>query len=142
MGCLKLQYYTEQEPFFLKVAEPDKESGTKGVQGFLRVDPLTAEYPWYTPYQFAGNKPIWAVDLDGKEEKIMTNVLYEFCGEVKETKVQKWSDLYPGEEHGPLGSGTLTMNTIGPRWDYSVKRFQTHYTCEYFEAPKEKKSFT
>ncbi|MBV6655166.1 MAG: RHS repeat-associated core domain-containing protein, partial [Mameliella sp.] len=35
---------------------------------FLSVDPLTRSYPWYTPYQFAGNKPIWAVDLDGLEE--------------------------------------------------------------------------
>ncbi|MCU0393392.1 MAG: hypothetical protein MUE81_19950 [Thermoflexibacter sp.] len=35
---------------------------------FLSVDPLSASYPWYTPYQFAGNKPIWAVDLDGLEE--------------------------------------------------------------------------
>ena len=32
---------------------------------FLSVDPLAPEYPWYTPYQFAGNMPIWAVDLDG-----------------------------------------------------------------------------
>jgi RHS repeat-associated protein len=36
---------------------------------FLSVDPLTASYPWYTPYQFAGNKPIMAIDLDGAEEK-------------------------------------------------------------------------
>ena len=35
---------------------------------FLSVDPLTKKYPWYTPYQFAGNKPIEAVDLDGNEE--------------------------------------------------------------------------
>ena len=35
---------------------------------FLSVDPLTKTYPWYTPYQFAGNKPIWATDLDGLEE--------------------------------------------------------------------------
>jgi len=35
---------------------------------FLSVDPLTAQYPFYTPYQFAGNKPIVAVDLDGLEE--------------------------------------------------------------------------
>ena len=34
----------------------------------MSVDPLTSSYPWYTPYQFAGNKPIWAVDLDGLEE--------------------------------------------------------------------------
>lgn len=34
---------------------------------FLSVDPLTKSYPWYTPYQFAGNTPIWANDLDGLE---------------------------------------------------------------------------
>ena len=35
---------------------------------FLSVDPLTKSYPWYTPYQFAGNKPIENLDLDGLEE--------------------------------------------------------------------------
>src|SRR5690606_19228538 len=35
---------------------------------FLSVDPLTTKYPWYTPYQFAGNKPISNIDLDGKED--------------------------------------------------------------------------
>ena len=39
---------------------------------FLSVDPLTKSYPWYTTYQFAGNKPIWAIDLDGLEEFIVT----------------------------------------------------------------------
>jgi RHS repeat-associated protein len=38
---------------------------------FLSVDPLTKSYPWYTPYQFAGNKPIGAIDLDGLEERIV-----------------------------------------------------------------------
>jgi RHS repeat-associated protein len=38
---------------------------------FLSVDPLTKSYPWYTPYQFAGNKPIWAIDVDGLEEAII-----------------------------------------------------------------------
>ena len=41
---------------------------------FLSVDPLTKSYPWYTPYQFAGNMPILAVDLDGMEAKIVTIV--------------------------------------------------------------------
>src|SRR6185436_16798127 len=35
---------------------------------FLSVDPLIKSYPWYTPYQFAGNKPIWCIDLDGLED--------------------------------------------------------------------------
>jgi RHS repeat-associated protein len=41
---------------------------------FKSVDPLTKQYPFYTPYQFAGNSPIFAIDLDGKEpEVIITN---------------------------------------------------------------------
>ena len=35
---------------------------------FLSVDPLAPDYPWYTPYQFAGNNPIKFIDLDGLEE--------------------------------------------------------------------------
>lgn len=41
---------------------------------FLSTDPLTKSYPWYTPYQFAGNKPIVAIDLDGLEEYIVHNI--------------------------------------------------------------------
>lgn len=37
----------------------------------MSVDPLTKSYPWYTPYQFAGNMPLWAVDLDGAEPESM-----------------------------------------------------------------------
>lgn len=34
---------------------------------FLSVDPLTKKYPMLTPYQFASNTPIMAIDLDGAE---------------------------------------------------------------------------
>jgi len=34
---------------------------------FLSLDPLQAEYPWWSPYQFAGNSPLRFIDLDGKE---------------------------------------------------------------------------
>ena len=45
---------------------------------FLSVDPITKEYPELTPYQFASNKPIAGVDLDGLEFKssIKNGVLY------------------------------------------------------------------
>jgi len=33
----------------------------------LSVDPLTGSYPMLTPYQFASNTPIQAIDLDGLE---------------------------------------------------------------------------
>ena len=57
---------------------------------FLSVDPLTKSYPQYTPYQFAGNKPIMAIDLDGLEEwvAIFTNgsnkpTTFRFAPELK-----------------------------------------------------------
>jgi RHS repeat-associated protein len=39
-----------------------------GLAKFLSVEPLSASYPWYTPYQFAGNKPIACIDIEGLEE--------------------------------------------------------------------------
>ncbi len=45
---------------------------------FLSVDPLTAKYPELTPYQFASNRPIDGIDLDGLEfaNKIAENAYY------------------------------------------------------------------
>jgi RHS repeat-associated protein len=43
-----------------------------GLGKFLSVDPLTVFFPWYTPFQFAGNTPIAAIDLDGEEPKVIT----------------------------------------------------------------------
>ncbi|MBK8112260.1 MAG: hypothetical protein IPK46_19045 [Saprospiraceae bacterium] len=37
---------------------------------FLSVDPLTQSYPFYSLYQFAGNMPIWAGDVDGREPNL------------------------------------------------------------------------
>ncbi|GAA4852539.1 hypothetical protein GCM10023331_41190 [Algivirga pacifica] len=59
-----------------------------GIGRFLSVDPLTKSYPWYTPYQFAGNKVIWAVDLDGLEERKMTGT-EEFILE-QEARMWNW----------------------------------------------------
>ncbi len=37
---------------------------------FKRTDALEAKYPFYSPYQFAGNSPILYIDLDGLEPSI------------------------------------------------------------------------
>ncbi len=34
---------------------------------FLSVDPLMKEFSYYTPYQFASNSPLLAIDIDGLE---------------------------------------------------------------------------
>lgn len=31
------------------------------------MDPLLKDFPWYSSYHYAGNTPIWAIDIDGLE---------------------------------------------------------------------------
>ncbi len=45
---------------------------------FVSVDPLQFEYPYYTPYQYAGNKPISYIDLVGLEEAKKDNAKDRF----------------------------------------------------------------
>ncbi len=71
---------SEKYRFGFNGKENDSEWGSQVIQDygfriynpsigkFLSVDPLTASFPWYTPYQFAGNKVISSIDLDGLEE--------------------------------------------------------------------------
>jgi RHS repeat-associated protein len=50
----------EQQDYGMRVYDPR-------LGRFLSVDPLTGTYPWYTPYQYAGNDPINYIDIDGLE---------------------------------------------------------------------------
>jgi len=43
---------------------------------FLSVDPITNKYPMLTPYQFASNTPIQAIDIDGLEAWVVYNDYY------------------------------------------------------------------
>lgn len=96
---------------------------------FLSTDPLFKSYPYYTPYQFAGNKPIWATDLDGLEERYFQldivvgtdNKIKSFSSYELEHLSSGWHmdqklhgiDLYYKEE-GPLG--------IGDQFNISISR--------------------
>jgi RHS repeat-associated protein len=42
---------------------------------FATVDPLAMKFPFYTPYQFAGNTPIQSIDMDGLEDTHYTMYL-------------------------------------------------------------------
>ena len=63
--------------------ENDKETGEQDygmriydprIAKFLSIDPLTRKYPELTPYQFASNTPIVAIDIDGLEAGIETRM--------------------------------------------------------------------
>jgi RHS repeat-associated protein len=49
---------------------------------FLSVDPLNKDYPMLTPYQFASNTPIWAIDLDGLEAYYTPNGAFYGWGSI------------------------------------------------------------
>lgn len=51
---------------------------------FLSVDPLTDEYPELTPYQFASNRPIDGIDLDGLE-------WCSFDLDINDPNVRRWA---------------------------------------------------
>jgi RHS repeat-associated protein len=53
---------------------------------FFSVDPIGKDYPWYSPYQFAGNKVISCVDLDGLEE--FAKIQYTYRGTVFFSRTQ------------------------------------------------------
>jgi len=83
---------------------------------FLSVDPLQKTYPYYTPYQFAGNMPIWSIDLDGLEElkaNTVANVIRDIKGNIitKPTVVNASAssvDAIPGVTR--LNSGQVEVN--------------------------------
>jgi RHS repeat-associated protein len=63
---------------------------------FLSVDPLTQSFPFYTPYQFAGNTPIQAIDIDGLEDIHYIFVwVKNATGKEAVLKVAGWSEGTP-----------------------------------------------
>lgn len=84
---------------------------------FLSVDPLTKKFPMLTPYQFASNIPIWAIDLDGLEARIYNDVSvpigHTFLSVIDEDgviNVYTYGQYGEGKENskqGPAGKGVL-----------------------------------
>lgn len=82
---------------------------------FLSVDPLANEYPWYTPYQFAGNNPIVFIDRDGLEPSlspkrtfVLNKVTYELTFE-STTKVV----IIATNARGSVFKGTFAIPNEG-----------------------------
>ncbi len=57
----------------------------------MSVDPLFMSYPWFTPYQFAGNDPIRNIDIDGLEGGSMVESY--LVGELEKSWNQTVSDI-------------------------------------------------
>jgi len=60
---------------FLKEEEIKERQQNEKQSRFLSVDPISAQYPMLTPYQFASNNPISGIDQDGLEYIHFTVIL-------------------------------------------------------------------
>ena len=59
---------------------------------FLSVDPISKQYPELSPYQFASNTPIWAVDIDGLEAGLYGSGGMTLDAAEKQSKaIENWS---------------------------------------------------
>jgi len=60
----------------------------------LSIDPLTAQYPELSPYQFFSNNPIWFIDLDGLEGVRYLEVMQMKDGTITSVKQIVEVDVY------------------------------------------------
>jgi len=84
---------------------------------FLSVDPLSSDFPWYTPYQYAGNMPIWAIDIDGLEPKVEGGVLIGYNVQSGQGPTQIAEDINNPETQKKWGYCLLEPVT----WDQIVQ---------------------
>ena len=78
IGTTIMNRYTGDVEFFTET-NPEKfeqfKKHNEKIFRFLSVDPLTKKYPELTPYQYASNRPIDGIDLDGLEHVTYTFAL-------------------------------------------------------------------
>lgn len=92
---------------------------------FLSIDPLSLKYPELTPYQFAGNTPIWASDIDGLEARIKTiytNNKGKTCIDIKNAKDYTWSEWKAIKSAMFAGFG-WTEKSPGFEWSKGFKNY-------------------
>jgi RHS repeat-associated protein len=112
-------------------------SGTAWLCRFVSVDPLQHKYPYYTPYQYAGNKPVTFIDLDGLEPKEPDEPYTKNEEGVLKEKPKYWASIE-----------TLYWNMVSKKTEWSKEEVEEYlsnfsveengnicnYTYEHFEA--------
>lgn len=93
---------------------------------FLSVDPLFKSYPWYTPYQFAGNIPIAYVDRDGLEG--MQYMYLYHGGKAALNAVTDWAT----EKHAQGVQLVNMTQTVQDNTNFSLYEKGLLYVAPYF----------
>ena len=147
--------------------ENDKDAG-EGIQDygmriydgrlgkFLSVDPYGGSYPYYSSYQFSGNTPIQAIDLDGGEPVgYSTSASYRHPGnewirvandiKLKSNAVGKWYEMMikdaNGDYHIVYRQETAEIATFGSNYNRLVNRVDFYYLDNNCNAPAPGQNF-
>ncbi|MFB6455600.1 RHS repeat-associated core domain-containing protein [Chitinophaga sp. Hz27] len=72
---------------------------------FLSVDPITAQYPELTPYQFASNRPIDGIDQDGLEYLTYKIKIDLDAGTMQRSMI--WNNPEQHSDYGKRGPGVF-----------------------------------
>lgn len=105
---------------------------------FLSVDPLTAQYPELTPYQFASNTPIEAIDLDGLEGWAEHNDLVINAKSLNTTpqELLKKNAIHTGGVANAVVTGTVELGkgvyNLGATFGVGVYNASTVYIPQTF----------
>ena len=86
------------------------------------MDPITSSYPELTPYQFASNTSIWAIDIDGLEAGYMTSY-----NVVKD----KFENFITNRMHEPV------LTTVNGNWSGIKNEAQFFFNNERFTSQRE-----
>ena len=97
----------------------------------MSVDPLIKLYSYFSPYQSAGNTPIWAIDVDGGEPLVYTNT-----SDFQKAKHSRWGyDVYITTDLSN-GSQVILMNRPnGNEWYYLKNQSDGKYAPFFTDAP-------
>jgi RHS repeat-associated protein len=99
---------------------------------FVSLDPLWAKYPFYTPYQYAGNKPINYNDLDGAEENRFESSVY---ADQDETAPNGQGEVYRNSSARPFGQFVVNIQSV-----YMTER-AINFRDGYLALPREYRDF-
>ena len=110
-----------------------------GLGKFLSVDPLTTSYPMLTPYQFASNTPIQAIDLDGLEAVYITTDQFRSFT-VPKLKQSEWYNIDGRTEQSSFGSAAMNnLMTLNNKAYTRIMERAEFY--EWFQGASEAKGF-
>jgi RHS repeat-associated protein len=84
---------------------------------FLSLDPLTDDYPELTPYQFASNRPIDGIDLDGAEytREQLTTILAKAKAVLQASGIDQ-SIIMDGTSDALINANTIGISDKLPDW--------------------------